>query len=205
MPTTPYLTCRDSPAAISNGHVWQATNVSAEYYCEDGFYLLGNKRITCDTSTGSWGTPPSCNLIFQPNQHTVNVYDESDIIDDWWLYFLAVVLGLLVVCFMVCLVCHFCCGARVNAIYPFYDQEEGVCCSCCRPSRHGGRDVTSYEENGVRSPSQVGTQMKMNNIYWYGSNKNAQGISPARPAKEVKDAWMPHSKPVRVDHNTSTK
>ncbi|KAK7495550.1 hypothetical protein BaRGS_00013248 [Batillaria attramentaria] len=38
----------------------------------------------------------------------------------------------------------------------------------------------------------------------YGTHKHPHTVQPSKPAKEVK-AWMPHSKPLRTDHNTSTK
>ena len=65
------MTCPGTYPVVLNGNMSYNDSSTAEFDCLTGFYMTGNKRITC--TTGTWQTAPTCSVIRQ--------YDEVNF--DW--------------------------------------------------------------------------------------------------------------------------
>nr|KAG5705560.1 hypothetical protein BaRGS_034758 [Batillaria attramentaria] len=63
--------CTAYPTVL-NGKTVDKGAEFAEYECLSGFYMTGNKRITCNPNTGLWDESPTCSVI--DNSDKVTVY-----------------------------------------------------------------------------------------------------------------------------------
>ncbi|KAL8580165.1 hypothetical protein ACOMHN_043050 [Nucella lapillus] len=122
------MTCPGTYPTVLNGKSSSSNNTTVEFECSSGFFMSGNKRISC--FAGVWEATPICTVIRQ--------YDEvsADVFPDWWFYVLAAILGLMVLACFLCIILRFCCGG----------------CYCCdnrkavSPSRHQRSEVMRVEE-----------------------------------------------------------
>lgn len=73
---TPNPVCGAYYPTVLNGQIVSGTesSESVEYECLSGFFMTGNKRITCDTTTGLWDEAPTCSVI--DDNIDVDVYRE---------------------------------------------------------------------------------------------------------------------------------
>ena len=63
------MSCPATYPTVLNGQVYYNDSSTVEFECLSGFYMTGNKRITC--SGGVWETAPTCSVIRQYDEVTV--------------------------------------------------------------------------------------------------------------------------------------
>ena len=63
------MTCPGTYPTVLNGQVYYNDSSTVEFECLSGFYMTGNKRITC--TAGVWETAPTCSVIRQYDEVTV--------------------------------------------------------------------------------------------------------------------------------------